>query len=135
MSQISMEPSLPVAATRSIGLVADSTARDDRIVSGLYELFPSNDAVLNSLRGLAEAIEPGGYLIYTNQPWHPQLDSSRMFSQSRRRALGHAVVARPPKWTSSVRSVASERPDGDRPWGMFTVSVAAQGDRALRRDG
>jgi SAM-dependent methyltransferase len=43
------------------------------IVSGLYELFPSNDAVLNSLSGLAEAIEPGGYLIYTNQPWHPQL--------------------------------------------------------------
>src|SRR2546423_3153852 len=36
------------------------------IVSGLYELFPSNDAVMNSLRGLAEAIELGGYLIYTN---------------------------------------------------------------------
>src|SRR5262249_26370713 len=42
------------------------------IVSGLYELFPSNEPVLNSLRGLADAIEPGGYLIYTNQPWHPQ---------------------------------------------------------------
>src|SRR5437762_3063990 len=44
------------------------------IVSGLYELFPSNEPVLNSLRGLADAIEPGGYLIYTNQPWHPQLE-------------------------------------------------------------
>ncbi|HJT45507.1 MAG TPA: bifunctional alpha/beta hydrolase/class I SAM-dependent methyltransferase, partial [Chthoniobacterales bacterium] len=44
------------------------------IVSGLYELFPSNDPVLDSLRGLADAIEPGGYLIYTNQPWHPQLE-------------------------------------------------------------
>jgi hypothetical protein len=43
------------------------------IVSGLYELFPSNESVLNSLRGFADAIEPGGYLIYTNQPWHPQL--------------------------------------------------------------
>src|SRR5262249_52532543 len=44
------------------------------IVSGLYELFPSNEPVLNSLRGLADAIEPGGYLVYTNQPWHPQLE-------------------------------------------------------------
>src|SRR5205823_14722239 len=44
------------------------------IVSGLYELFPANEPVLNSLRGLADAIEPGGYLIYTNQPWHPQVE-------------------------------------------------------------
>src|SRR5205823_14263852 len=44
------------------------------IVSGLYELFPSNAAVLKSLRGLAAALQPGGYLIYTNQPWHPQVE-------------------------------------------------------------
>src|SRR5207247_6659819 len=44
------------------------------IVSGLYELFPLNQAVLNSLGWLAGAIEPGGYLIYTNQPWHPQVE-------------------------------------------------------------
>lgn len=44
------------------------------IVSGLYELIPANAPVLASLRGLAEAIAPGGYLIYTNQPWHPQLE-------------------------------------------------------------
>src|SRR4051812_30371001 len=44
------------------------------VVSGLYELFPSNEAVLESLGGLADAIAPGGYLIYTNQPWHPQVE-------------------------------------------------------------
>lgn len=44
------------------------------IVSGLYELFPDNEPVLRSLRGLADAIEPGGHLIYTNQPWHPQIE-------------------------------------------------------------
>ncbi len=44
------------------------------IVSGLYELFPSNDLILASLRGLGGLIKPGGYLIYTNQPWHPQLE-------------------------------------------------------------
>jgi alpha-beta hydrolase superfamily lysophospholipase/SAM-dependent methyltransferase len=44
------------------------------IVSGLYELFPSNDLILASLRGLGGLVEPGGYLLYTNQPWHPQLE-------------------------------------------------------------
>src|SRR5262249_2472056 len=40
------------------------------IVSGLYELVPENGPVLTSLRGLADLVEPGGYLVYTNQPWH-----------------------------------------------------------------
>jgi len=44
------------------------------VVSGLYELFPQNKCVRESLAGLAEAIEPEGYLIYTGQPWHPQLE-------------------------------------------------------------
>ncbi len=43
------------------------------IVSGLYELFPDNALVRRSLAGLAAAIEPGGMLLYTGQPWHPQL--------------------------------------------------------------
>jgi hypothetical protein len=43
------------------------------IVSGLYELFADNQMVQRSLEGLAAALEEGGYLIYTNQPWHPQL--------------------------------------------------------------
>ena len=29
---------------------------------------------LKSLRGLARAVSAGGLLIYTNQPWHPQLE-------------------------------------------------------------
>lgn len=44
------------------------------IVSGLHELFPNNDLILQSLYGLGDAIETGGYLIYTGQPWHPQLE-------------------------------------------------------------
>jgi alpha-beta hydrolase superfamily lysophospholipase len=44
------------------------------IVSGLYELFPDNRMVFRSLQGLAGALEDDGYLIYTNQPWHPQLE-------------------------------------------------------------
>ncbi len=44
------------------------------VASGLYELFPDNEIVSRSLRGLYAAIEDGGYLVYTNQPWHPQLE-------------------------------------------------------------
>ena len=44
------------------------------IVSGLYELFPSNEPVLRSLRGLGASVETGGYFVYTTQPWHPQVE-------------------------------------------------------------
>jgi alpha-beta hydrolase superfamily lysophospholipase len=44
------------------------------IVSGLYELFPNNHQILESLRGIADVMPTGGYLVYTGQPWHPQLE-------------------------------------------------------------
>ncbi|RQS60726.1 alpha/beta fold hydrolase [Burkholderia sp. Bp8963] len=44
------------------------------IVSGLYELFGENALIERSLRGLAQAVPPGGYLVYTGQPWHPQIE-------------------------------------------------------------
>jgi alpha-beta hydrolase superfamily lysophospholipase/SAM-dependent methyltransferase len=95
------------------------------IVSGLYELFPSNDAVLNSLRGLADAIEPGGYLIYTNQPWHPQLE---FIAHVLRNREGERWIMR--RRTTAeidelVRSAGFEKIDMEIDhWGMFTVSVA-----------
>jgi alpha-beta hydrolase superfamily lysophospholipase/SAM-dependent methyltransferase len=95
------------------------------IVSGLYELFPSNDAVLNSLRGLAEAIEPGGYLIYTNQPWHPQLE---FIARVLRNREGKRWIMR--RRTTAeidelVRVAGFEKTEMEiDQWGMFTVSVA-----------
>lgn len=44
------------------------------IVSGLYELFSENAPVAASLQGIVRVLRAGGYLIYTGQPWHPQLD-------------------------------------------------------------
>ncbi|MCK9686261.1 bifunctional alpha/beta hydrolase/class I SAM-dependent methyltransferase [Scleromatobacter humisilvae] len=43
------------------------------IASGLYELFADNAPVLCSLEGVARQLKPGGVLVYTGQPWHPQL--------------------------------------------------------------
>src|SRR5439155_21948102 len=95
------------------------------IVSGLFELIPSNDNVLNSLRGLADAIEPGGYLIYTNQPWHPQVEF-----------IAKVLINREGKPWIMRRRTQAEMDDLVRvagfrkiaqdidPWGIFTVSVA-----------
>jgi alpha-beta hydrolase superfamily lysophospholipase/SAM-dependent methyltransferase len=44
------------------------------VVSGLYELFPDNKLVSRSLRGIARSMREEGYLIYTGQPWHPQVE-------------------------------------------------------------
>jgi alpha-beta hydrolase superfamily lysophospholipase len=47
------------------------------IVSGLFELFGDNALVRRCLEGIANAIEgapEAGYLIYTGQPWHPQIE-------------------------------------------------------------
>ncbi len=44
------------------------------VVSGLYELFDDNDRVAASLAGIHAALAHGGWLIYTNQPWHPQIE-------------------------------------------------------------
>ena len=44
------------------------------IVSGFYELFTDNKMILKSLQGLYDRLPKNGTLIYTNQPWHPQLE-------------------------------------------------------------
>ena len=44
------------------------------VVSGLFELFPDNSVVRTALQGFSSSVKSGGYLIYTGQPWHPQLE-------------------------------------------------------------
>ncbi len=44
------------------------------VVSGFYEIFPQNELVEKSLTGISNAIEQGGLLVYTAQPYHPQLE-------------------------------------------------------------
>lgn len=45
---------------------------DLAIVSGLFELFSDNDLISTAIKGMANQLSPEGYLLYTNQPWHPQ---------------------------------------------------------------
>ena len=98
------------------------------IASGIYELFPENSKVLASLRGLARGMEKGGYLIYTGQPWHPQLEfiartltshrdgkawvMRRRTQQELDQLVRHSGFAKVEQWIDD--------------WGIFTVSVAVR---------
>jgi alpha-beta hydrolase superfamily lysophospholipase len=95
------------------------------IVSGLYELFPDNRMVFRSLQGLAGALQDDGYLIYTNQPWHPQLE---MIARVLTNRDGKAWVMRcrpQAEMDELVRNAGFEKLemliDAD---GIFTVSLA-----------
>lgn len=98
------------------------------IVSGLYELFPDNDEVCTSLAGLSKAMDPGACLLYTNQPWHPQLEFiARVLSSHqggadwimrRRTQLEMDELVRQAGFTK-VTAVADQ-------WGIFTVSLAVR---------
>ena len=43
------------------------------VVSGIFELFEDNEQVLKAINGLTTIAEPNAAVIYTGQPWHPQL--------------------------------------------------------------
>lgn len=100
------------------------------IVSGLYELFGDNTMVGTSLSALASLMAPGSYLIYTGQPWHPQLEFIA-------RALTSHRDGRP--WVMRRRTQAeldqlvmqagfSKIEQRIDEWGIFTVSIAQRSD-------
>ena len=44
------------------------------IISGVFELFSSNELIANAMQGVSTLMAKEGYLLYTGQPWHPQLE-------------------------------------------------------------
>jgi alpha-beta hydrolase superfamily lysophospholipase/SAM-dependent methyltransferase len=101
------------------------------IVSGLYELFPENPPVLASLRGIARAMRNGGMLIYTGQPWHPQLE---MIARVLTNRDGQPWIMRrrtQAELDDLVRTAGFEkvRQEIDEQ-GIFTVSLARIGSRS-----
>ncbi len=72
---------------------ASGDAQFDIVVaSGLWELFADNAPVLQSLEGIARQLKPGGVLVYTGQPWHPQL---ALIAGTLRNHRGQAWLMRP----------------------------------------
>nr|WP_180203515.1 bifunctional alpha/beta hydrolase/class I SAM-dependent methyltransferase [Pseudomonas sp. SbOxS1]NYU03231.1 bifunctional alpha/beta hydrolase/class I SAM-dependent methyltransferase [Pseudomonas sp. SbOxS1] len=96
------------------------------VVSGLYELFADNQMVSASLAGLAEAVEPGGYLVYTGQPWHPQLELIARALTSHREGQAWVMRRRTQAEMDQLVEVAGFRKVGMRvdEWGIFSVALA-----------
>ena len=43
------------------------------IISGVFELFEDNKMLENTISGVTEILDKDAAVIYTGQPWHPQL--------------------------------------------------------------
>lgn len=101
-------------------------APDLAIVSGLYELFPDNALIARSLGGLACAMQPGSLLIYTNQPWHPQLEMIARSLTSHRGGQAWVMRRRTQGEMDQLVAAAGFEKIDQRidQWGIFTVSVA-----------
>lgn len=96
------------------------------VVSGLYELFPENVPVRESLRGLACAMTEGSYLIYTNQPWHPQIEFIARVLTSHRKGQPWVMRRRTQlEMDQLVEAAGFQKVDQYiDDWGIFSVSVA-----------
>jgi alpha-beta hydrolase superfamily lysophospholipase len=109
---------------------ADLAALDPKpslaVVSGLYELFGDNQMVGGSLAGLAEAVQPGGYLVYTGQPWHPQLELIARALTSHRDGQAWVMRRRTQAEMDQLVEAAGFRKLTQRidEWGIFSVSLA-----------
>ena len=107
-------------------LAALSPAPTLAVVSGLYELFSDNSLLRASLGGLADAMRDGGYLVYTNQPWHPQLELIARSLTSHRGGKAWDMRRRSQaEMDQLVAEAGFEKVDqyADQ-WGIFTVSLA-----------
>ncbi len=98
------------------------------IVSGLFELFPDNDLVRKAIDGAIDVMDSENgpcFVIYTGQPWHPQLEM-----------IAHTLPNRDGKrWIMRRRTQqeldqlfaekgAKKTEMWIDKWGIFTVSLA-----------
>ena len=98
------------------------------IVSGLYELFPDNDSINASLAGLAAAIPSGGMLVYTGQPWHPQLKTIAYTLTSHQNGIPWMMRVRTQKEMDTLVELAGFEKCHQviDEYGIFTVSLAVR---------
>ncbi|MBR7627721.1 bifunctional alpha/beta hydrolase/class I SAM-dependent methyltransferase [Aeromonas popoffii] len=98
------------------------------IVSGLYELFPDNALIKASLAGLAAVIPPGGVLVYTGQPWHPQLKTIAYTLTSHQNGIPWMMRVRTQKEMDTLVELAGFEKCHQviDEFGIFTVSLAVR---------
>lgn len=95
------------------------------IASGLFELFPSNDMVNKAIEGASAILEDKGYVVYTGQPWHPQLE---MIAHTLPNREGEMWIMRrrtQKEMDQLFARVGAKKVDMKiDEWGIFTVATA-----------
>ena len=64
--------SVEKVSTNIKGKPLKTSGFDIAISSGVFELFSDNTLPETALAGIYDSLKADGYLIYTNQPWHPE---------------------------------------------------------------
>jgi hypothetical protein len=84
--------------------------------------------IRRSLGGLATAITPGGLLLYTGQPWHPQLEFIARVLTSHRGGASWVMRRRTQAEMDQLVEAAGFAKKAQRidEWGIFSVSMAAR---------
>ena len=54
------------------------------IISGIFELFDDNDTICNTIKGISSIATNNSVIVYTGQPWHPQLKTIAFVLKSHR---------------------------------------------------
>jgi len=96
------------------------------IISGVFELFDDNSLIQNAIDGVTSIMAKESFLVYTGQPWHPQLeqianvlgnhqDEKWIMRRRSQYELDHIFA-------SSGFKKEDMRIDN---WGIFTVSSAS----------
>lgn len=125
------ELGLDNVTVRSNNAFEDKTSYDSSerpnvvIVSGLLELFPDNQLALKCIKSAFDTLADGGYVIYTGQPWHPQLEFIAQVLPNHR---GQSWIMRRRtqlELDALFASVGFEKEKTNvGPFGIFNVSVA-----------
>ena len=95
------------------------------IISGLFELYENNTQVHRVISHLFALMQEGGYLVYTGQPWHPQIEMiGRLLNnrQGDRWIMRRRVQAEMDQLVTSVGF--SKLNTASDELGIFTVSCA-----------
>ena len=86
-----------------------------------------NEPIRRSLEGIAGVLKEGGSLIYTSQPWHPQIETIARTCDNRE---GEPWIMRRRTQAEMDELVNQARLEKTKMWpdsfGIFSVSVATK---------
>jgi len=98
------------------------------ITSGIFELFSDNGQVLGALSAIHDKLAPEGLILYTNQPWHPQLRFIAKVLTSHKGQSAWVMRRRSQAEMDQLVETAGFKKiqQLSDQWGIFTVSVAVK---------